>query len=134
MTKNSPAIACTLSKPEERAQRSTFRRDLAPFLENTVYEDGRSQLSFSRPEVTRNTLEQLIASEKGCCAFLDFELSETDAHFHLTVSGPKGSEDIIRSFFPLRAARQRMPAVVLVKTFHKAVKRQNTSQVSSAFA
>lgn len=99
MTDNSSPIACNLSEPEERNQRDVYRRNLTPFLTDATYAAGTSRLAFSKPDVTRQMLEHLVASEQDCCAFLNFDLSETATHFHLDVSGPEGSEDIIRKFF-----------------------------------
>lgn len=99
MTSSTRAIACNLSSHDERAQRSAFRRSLTPFLIASTYAAGTSQLTFSKPDVTRQMLENLIASEQSCCTFLEFDLSETATAFQLGVRGPKGSEDIVRNFF-----------------------------------
>ena len=40
----------------------------------------------------------VIALEKECCAFLSFELSESATHYGLCVSGPEGSQELVRNF------------------------------------
>ena len=99
MTDNSSPNVCNLSEPEDSIQGNAYRRDLAPFLTDATYSAGTSRLAFSKPDVTRQMLEQLVASEQDCCSFLEFDLSENATHFHLDVSGPEGSENIIRNFF-----------------------------------
>jgi len=104
MTEISLEIACTLSTAEQRKLRLAYRESLTPFLIDATYSDGIAQLVFSKPEVTKQELERLIAQENSCCGFLKFDLSETETELNLTVTGPKGSEDILRDFFPSPAS------------------------------
>lgn len=99
MTDTSTAIACNLLEPHLRDRKVALRGKLAPFLTDANYNDGTSQLAFSKPGVTRQTLDQFMVSEGDCCSFLNFDLSETDTHFHLNITGPAGSEELVRNFF-----------------------------------
>jgi len=99
MTDTSSEIACDLTEPEVRERKGVLRRTLTPFLEKTEYAAGTELLVFSKPEVTRETLQTLMKLETECCPFLSFELAESDTHFELTVTGPNGSEDMVREFF-----------------------------------
>lgn len=103
MTDNSTAIVCNLTEPDARSRKAILRSNLKPYLIQSSYASGSSQLSFSKPAVTRKKLEQLIALERDCCPFFKFELSETNTHFQLHVTGPDGSEGMVRDFFSTHA-------------------------------
>jgi hypothetical protein len=98
MTDASTAIVCNLSEPQSKDRREAFRRDLAPFLAERTYDKDTSRFVFPKSKVSRQKLEHFIALENECCAFLTFELSESATHFSLCVSGPEGSQDLVREF------------------------------------
>lgn len=99
MTDTSTAIVCSLTEPDLRNRKVVLRSELKPYLTQATYVAGTSRLVFTKPEVTRQILEHLIVLESDCCPFFSFDLSETDTHFHLSVAGPKGIEDMVRNFF-----------------------------------
>lgn len=99
MNDTSTAIACNLTKPNLRSRKDVFQRSLTPYLTRATYTSGTSQLVFSKPDVTRKMLEHLMVLERDCCPFFNFDLSETSSHFQLIVTGPEGSEDMVRNFF-----------------------------------
>ena len=92
-------IICNLSGSGQRDRTIAIRRKLTPFLVKAFYDNGTSSLRFSKPEVTRDTLEELMKVESECCPFFRFDLVDARDHFQLDVSGPTGSEEIVRNFF-----------------------------------
>lgn len=99
MTAVVPEIACALTEAEYRERKAQIRRTLTPFMTNSASANGTLTLAFSKPDVTVQMLEELIAFESTCCPFLNFELVETDHVLRLLVSGPKGSEELVNDLF-----------------------------------
>ncbi|MEY8120805.1 hypothetical protein AB9F26_21685 [Falsihalocynthiibacter sp. BN13B15] len=98
MTDTSTVIACNLTEPVLRNRKEILCSKLSPFLTEANYAAGISRLIFSKPNVTRKMLEDLILLEGECCPFFSFDFSETSSHFQLNVTGPEGSEDMVRDF------------------------------------
>ncbi|MEM9845808.1 MAG: hypothetical protein AAF965_13490 [Pseudomonadota bacterium] len=101
MTDASPEIVCLLSAAELRERKALYRRKLTPFMTQVATAGGQTTLEFSKPEVTATMLEEFIELENACCPFLTFEMTETDRSMRLLVSGPEGSEDLVRDVFVL---------------------------------
>ncbi|MEM1048677.1 MAG: hypothetical protein AAGL24_21165 [Pseudomonadota bacterium] len=99
MNNTSPDIVCTLTQPELRLRKVHIRKTLTPHLLASCYAEGVSRLAFARPAVSRVQLEHLIKLEQACCPFLTFEIREMSKEFTLIVSGPEGSEDLVRDLF-----------------------------------
>lgn len=99
MTDKPSEIVCNLTEPKLRDRKDDFRTKLTPYLTKATYAKGTSRLVFSKPEVTRDMLKQLMVLESKCCPFFSFDLTETDNHFQLSVTGPEGSEDMVQDFF-----------------------------------
>lgn len=101
MTDTSIALVCNLTEPELRNRKEILRGKLSPFLTQASYAQGTSQLVFSKVNVSKKLLEELISLERECCPFFGFDLSENSSHFHLSVTGPVGSETMVRDFFSM---------------------------------
>ncbi|MEM9710411.1 MAG: hypothetical protein AAF871_16685 [Pseudomonadota bacterium] len=99
MDKTAPELACKLTQFELRQRKSDIRQSLTPHLVSSSYVEGMSHLAFRKPSVSRAQLEHLIALEQACCPFFSFSIRETDKEFTLIVSGPEGSEDLVRDLF-----------------------------------
>jgi hypothetical protein len=99
MTNTSDVIACNLSEPDLRKRKDMLRSMLSPFLTQATFAAGTSRLAFSKPDVTRKMLEDMILLERECCPFFSFDLSETNSDFQLNVTGPEGSDDMVRNLF-----------------------------------
>lgn len=99
MTDASNVIACSLTEPDLRKRKEMLRNALSPFLTQATFAAGTSRLAFSKPDVTRKMLEDMILLERECCPFFSFDLSEGSSDFQLSVTGPEGSEDMVRDFF-----------------------------------
>ncbi len=102
MTDTPPPIACSLSEHDLSDRKELLRSALAPFIAQAACSPGLSSLEFSKPDVTRKMLQDMISQERECCPSLSFDLSETDTHFQVNVTGPKGSEDMVRDLFAMR--------------------------------
>jgi len=101
MTNASNVIACSLTEPDLRERKEMLRSALSPFLTQATFAAGTSRLAFSKPDVTRKMLEDMILLERECCPFFSFDLSESSSNFQLNVTGPEGSEDMVRDFFSM---------------------------------
>lgn len=99
MTDTSTAIVCNLSSSELRDRKGVFRAELKPFLTQETYAKGSSSLVFSKPGTNWDMLERFSALERECCPVFTFEITETQSHFRVAVTGPKGSEDMVRDVF-----------------------------------
>lgn len=44
-------------------------------------------------------LEELVAEEKDCCAFLNFLLHKTRDHIELAITAPNGEDEFTRTLF-----------------------------------
>jgi hypothetical protein len=97
MTENN--ISCNLSTPQRRQRRTDIRNNFIPHLTDISRSESATKLTFAKPQVTLAQLDELIAAEGECCAFLQFEVSEHESHFQLSVTGPAGSEALINEFF-----------------------------------
>jgi hypothetical protein len=85
-------IACTLDRVQMR-QRGEDIRALGRAALTTVDRGERHVvLRFSRRPGIREQVEQLVAAESECCAFLDFTIRhERDATVLTIVSPPNGA-------------------------------------------
>jgi len=99
MIDRSSEIVCALTEPELQTRKAELRQNLKPFLKHTDYSDGASVLAFSKPGVTRQQIERMMELERDCCPFFEFELTELTDAFRLRVTGPVGSESLVRGFF-----------------------------------
>jgi hypothetical protein len=44
-------------------------------------------------------VREMVAKEQSCCAFLAFELSETDTNVRLTITAPERARDAADALF-----------------------------------
>lgn len=96
-------IACTLSPAEQPRRAEQIR---AVGRDGLIHAErgGRAVLRF-RPEV-RARVEEIVAAESACCAFLDFELAEEDDAIVLRIAAPEGAEPAAQLLADLFAADQ----------------------------
>lgn len=57
-------------------------------------QDGTHILRFHADPRTRRRLEEIVAAEAECCAFLDLDLTERDGELVLTVAAPDGGQPV----------------------------------------
>lgn len=90
-------IACTL-QPGDYRERLAWIAGLArDGLLGVSRDDLRLELRYA-PQVA-DRVREMVGKEQRCCAFLDFELAETDAGVHLTIAAPERARDVADALF-----------------------------------
>ena len=82
-------IACSLNAEELPRRLAEVRAVGADAL---LEVDGGGALRFRNDETTRARLEEIVAAESECCAFLTFDLRVTGEGLELRVTAPEGAE------------------------------------------
>jgi hypothetical protein len=101
-----PTIACTLDAGEFKARTASIR-DLArrSLLKSSR---GRLTLSLVYAADAAGEVSELVAKERACCAFLDFDMTNKSDGVHLVITAPEsaaGSADMLFSHFAPDLAR-----------------------------
>jgi hypothetical protein len=90
-------IACTL-QPGDYQQRLAWIADVArDGLLGVSREDLRLELRYA-PSVA-DRVREMVGKEQECCAFLNFDLSETDEDVRLTITAPERTRDVADALF-----------------------------------
>jgi hypothetical protein len=90
-------IACTL-EPGDYHERLTWIADLArDGLLSVSRHDLRLELRYA-PSVAERVRE-MAGKEQECCAFLTFELSETDEGVRLNITAPERAREVADALF-----------------------------------
>jgi hypothetical protein len=90
-------IACTL-QPGSYQERLAWIAELArDGLLDVSRDDLRLELRYA-PHVA-DRVREMVGKEQCCCAFLDFELAESDAGIHLTITAPERARDVVDELF-----------------------------------
>jgi hypothetical protein len=82
-------IACSLNAEELPRRLAEIRAVGADAL---LEVDGGGALRFRNDETTRARLEEIVAAESECCAFLTFDLRATADVLELRITAPEGAE------------------------------------------
>ncbi len=92
------SVACTLTEQEQLARRKAIRETIATQLARVEDLPDGYLLRFEPRPGMREALEELIALESQCCAFLRFALmkGKREHEWKLEVTGPEGSKAIVR--------------------------------------
>jgi hypothetical protein len=97
-------IACTLSPddiPKRAAEIRALGREALLVVERS---EARATLRFKRDPPTRARVARVVAAESKCCAFIDFELCDSDDALVLTLQTPNGGEPAMHMLVDLFAA------------------------------
>ena len=94
---NSQAIACTLTDSELKERRHYVRTRLRPHIKLLERSARALTLNFS-PPIGLTDVEEFVQLENQCCAFLDFQATQTDNTVTLNITGPEGSEPVVAMF------------------------------------
>lgn len=89
-------IACTLPAPQMQERLAT----IAALARRTLIsheQDGRT-LRLRYAKEAEDELAQLVAEERVCCSFLDFELLHRPEAVHLLITSPAGAEQFTTVF------------------------------------
>ena len=80
-------VACTLGAADGAAQVEHWRRLNAGSLTHRDRKADELLLVYRADDLTRAELHRLVSVEKRCCAFLDWQVEEREAHLRLRISG-----------------------------------------------
>jgi hypothetical protein len=90
-------IACTL-QPGDYKERLAWIADLArDGLLGVCRDDLRLELRYASSVAAR--AREMVAKERECCAFLDFEIAETGEGVCLTITAPERARDAADALF-----------------------------------
>ncbi len=90
-------IACTL-QPGDYRERLAWIAELARNgLLDVSRDDLRLELEYALHVAGR--VREMVGKEQGCCAFLDFELADTDAGVRLTITAPERAREVADALF-----------------------------------
>jgi hypothetical protein len=78
-------LSCTLSE-RDLAQQSKVWHEQRPFILSHDRSDGRFRITFDRARHDR--LDALVATERGCCSWAQWSLSDDATGSVLEVTGP----------------------------------------------
>ena len=76
-------------------------------------DDLRLELRYAREAPDR--VREMVCKEQTCCAFLDFELAESDTDVQLTITAPERARDVADAMF-----EQFVPADMSASNEHPA--------------
>ena len=98
-------IACTLQLGDYRERLAWIANLAREGLLGTTRDDLRLELRYA-PNVGRRVRE-MVDKEQQCCAFLNFDVSETDEDVRLTITAPERAREVADAIF-----EQFVPAAV----------------------
>jgi hypothetical protein len=85
-------VACTLSADELPARRQQIRSLGKDGLLSVEHDARRAIFRFRSGAQMRRRIDEIVAAESRCCAFLDFRVEEAGDVTALTISAPGGGE------------------------------------------
>jgi hypothetical protein len=101
-------IACTLHGGDYQERLAWIAALARDELRGVNREDLRLVLRYA-PEVA-GRVREMVDKEQDCCAFLDFEVTETAEEVRLTITAPERARDVadalFEQFLPSGAARK----------------------------
>jgi hypothetical protein len=98
-----PPIACTLSPDDMRRRAAAIRALGDDGLLTVDRSPARAVLHFRDDPATRAGVEAIVAAESECCAFMNFDLTDTEGSIVLTISAPAGGEPAVHALADLFA-------------------------------
>ncbi|MGH9158981.1 MAG: hypothetical protein ACRD2X_03225 [Vicinamibacteraceae bacterium] len=95
--RDDPPIACTL-QGDSYQERLAWIADVArDGLRSHSRQDLMLDLRYG-PEVA-GRVRDMVRKEQDCCAFLDFELTETSDEVRLTITAPERAREVASALF-----------------------------------
>jgi hypothetical protein len=99
-------VACSLGATDLERRLTAIAAVGADSLIAREVDDGRHLLHFRADSATRCRLEEIVAAEAQCCAFLDLTLSEDDGGLLLSIAAPNdaqaAADGLAAAFGPVR--------------------------------
>ncbi len=92
-------IACRLTDTEFRARRDGLLAAVRGVVASAVWQPNGLALEFPPSAAVLGQLLELVAAERTCCPFLQFQLETGpgDAPTRLTITGPPGSRAFLET-------------------------------------
>lgn len=100
-------IACSLAADALEARLDRIRAIGSRSLLQAEAGGAAQVLRFRRDAPTRRALEQIVAAERRCCAFLRLDLLEEDDELVLRIAAPEGGADVAAALAAAFASGQR---------------------------
>lgn len=91
------AIACTLGTRDLQVRLATIRDLAFRSLHRSRREGSVLRLTYDRSVFAE--VENLVARESDCCAFLDFDVMHDEAGVHVTITAPVAIADATDELF-----------------------------------
>lgn len=90
-------IACTLQAGDYKDRLALIAEVARDGLLGVRRKDLQLELSYASS--VANRVREMVGKEQACCAFLTFELSETDEGVRLTITAPERARDVADALF-----------------------------------
>ena len=90
-------IACTLQAVDYKDRLAWIAELARNGLLGSRRKDLQLELRYASSVVDR--VREMVGKEQECCAFLTFELSETDDGVRLTITAPERARDVADALF-----------------------------------
>jgi hypothetical protein len=88
-------IACTLSTADLAAAKERYREAAAQYDASVRLTDTSAVISMTGDQAfLRSLLDEMVARESECCAFLTFDIAETHQGFEVVLRVP-GEKEIV---------------------------------------
>jgi len=96
-------IACTLSPADLEERKATTLDQLFASAQEVVPLNSGYRFRFDPSDQKLYTIFEMIAKERKCCRFMDFELQVTAAEgpIWLVVKGPEGTKQFLESLLDM---------------------------------
>lgn len=107
VAKSVPVI-CTLTPDDSKERKELLAKLGEQIVERREIDDGLS-LRFKPSEDLLARLGKMIDMERQCCRFLKFRLTiePDDGPVWLELTGPAGTRDILKEYFPVSSAQEK---------------------------
>lgn len=87
-------VACSLDATDLEQRLTAIAAVGADSLIAREVDDGRHLLRFRADSATRRRLEEVVAAEAQCCAFLDLGLASEDGELLLSIAAPNDAQAV----------------------------------------
>jgi hypothetical protein len=92
-----PPIACTLQGAGYRERLAWIEELARDGLRAVTRDDLRLELRYTADVAGR--VREMVRKEQVCCAFLDFDLTETGEEVRLTITVPERAREVADALF-----------------------------------
>ena len=99
-------IACTLSEKDLAERKATTLEQLFAGVQELVPLNSGYRFRFDASDQTLRNIFEMIAKERKCCRFMDFDVqvSSAEGPIWLAISGPEGTKQFLDSLLNTEAS------------------------------